>query len=85
MTIGSRPSIFFSEPQPAIEAAQALHVYELFNPAAVFATDEGYVYGRIREMARPPHETARAVREKIGYQLVAYCAPLLNIWRAYDG
>lgn len=73
---------FFSDPQPSIEAAAALHEYRLFNPAAVFATDRGYVYGSIREMDSPPHKTAAALRTH-GYTLVVYHGPLVNVWRTY--
>lgn len=73
-----------SAPQPTIEAAQALHVDELFNPAAVFGTPEGFVYGRIREMESPPHETAIQVERVTGYHMVAHCDPLLQVWMPYN-
>ena len=76
-------SIFFSEPQPTIEAAAALHEYDLFNPAAVFDTDKGYVYGRIREMESPPHKTAQAIKDATGYTLVIHHGALINVWRTY--
>lgn len=75
--------MLLSPPQPTIEAAQAMHDDELFNPAAVFETPDGFVYGRIREMNTPPHETALGVKAAAGYTLVAYCDPLFSIWRRY--
>lgn len=73
-----------SEPQETIEAAQALHVDELFNPAAVFRDKDGsYRYARLRDMQTwPPHATAQAMQAH-GLVMVACCDPLLNIWKAY--
>ena len=73
-----------SEKQLTIAAAEALHTEELFNPAAVFDTGEGFVYGRLREMECPPHETARAIEKMNGYKMVTYCDPLLNTWHRYE-
>lgn len=78
-----RPHLFFSTPQPTIAACQALHEYEFFDPAAIFETNTGYVYGRIREMDSPPHQTAQAVQKAVGYKLTAYHGPLINVWRSY--
>lgn len=72
-----------SAPQPTISEAKALHEDGLFNPAAVFDTGNGFVYGRLREMNCPPHETATAIEQVNGYKMVAYCDPLLNIWKTY--
>lgn len=78
-----RTSHFLSAPQPSIEQAAELHEYGLFNPAAIFqAADGAYIYGRIREMDSPPHRTAEAMRP-LGYALVAYHGPLINVWRSY--
>lgn len=77
-------SRFFSAPQPTIERAAELHEYALFNPAAIFQTAGGYVYGRIREMESPPRKTAEAM-QPLGYTLVAYHGPLINVWRSYPG
>ncbi len=76
-------SPFFSEPQPTIEAAAALHEYGLFNPAGVFDTGNGYVYGLLREMDSPPHKTAQAIKDATGYTLVIYHDALINVWRTY--
>lgn len=76
-------SIFFSRPQPTIEAAQALHEYEFFNCAAVFDTGKGFVYARIREMDSPPRETAKAIKDVAGYTLVSYHGALLDVWQEY--
>lgn len=74
----------FSLPQTTIEAAQALHEDDLFNPAAIFETPEGrFVYGRIKETSIPPVETAEAIEKINGYRMVAYCTPLLNIWKTF--
>lgn len=76
-------SHFLSAPQPTIEGAAELHTYKLFNPAAIFQVEGGaYVYGQIREMDSPPHKTAAAMRS-LGYALVAYHGPLINVWRSY--
>lgn len=76
-------SHFFSPPQPTIKQAAQLHTYELFNPAAVFQTEDGlFTYGLIREMDSPPHKTAESMRP-LGYTLVAYHGPLINVWRSY--
>ena len=72
-----------SAPKTTIAEAQALHEDALFNPAAVFDSGDGFVYGRIREMDAPPHETAAAIERINGYKMVAYCDPLLGIWREY--
>ena len=77
-------SRFFSAPQPTIEQATRLHTYGLFNPAAIFQAGDSFVYGRIREMDSPPHRTAEAMRP-LGYVLVAYHGPLINVWRSYLG
>ena len=74
----------FSAPQPTIEAAQALHTYELFNCAAVLQTPDGtFVYGLLREMDSPPHRSAQAVEAACGYKMVAYHGALLPVWQEY--
>lgn len=79
------PHYFFSGPRPTIEAAQALHTYELFNCAAIFETPDGaFVYGQIREMDSPPHKTALAIQTTIGYRMVAYHGALIDVWQPYN-
>lgn len=75
-------SRFLSTPQPTIESAAQLHGYDLFNPAAIFQVGDSFVYGLIREMDSPPHKTAESMRP-LGYTLVAYHGPLINVWRSY--
>lgn len=75
--------MIFSEVQLTIEAAQALHEDDLFNCGAVFQTNAGYVYARIRDTKTPPHGAARAVKDLTGYTMVSYHGPLLNIWKKY--
>lgn len=76
-------SHFLSAPQPTIEQAAQLHTYGLFNPAAIFQMKDGtFTYGLIREMESPPHKTAESMRP-LGYALVAYHGPLINVWRSY--
>lgn len=75
-------SRFFSAPQPTIERAAQFHEYALFNPAAIFQAEGGFVYGLIREMDSPPHKTAAAMKP-LGYVLVAYHGPLIDVWRSY--
>jgi len=75
-------SRFFSAPQPTVEGATHLHTYALFNPAAIFQAEHGFVYGLIRKMDSPPHKTAAAT-QPLGYTLVAYHGPLINVWRSY--
>lgn len=78
-------SHFFSTPQPTIEQAAQLHEYALFSPAAIFRLENGtFTYGRIREMETPPKKTAESMRP-LGYTLVAYHGPLINVWRSYPG
>ncbi len=72
----------FTNPQPTIEAAQALYQYDIFKPAAVFQTADGYVLGYMREMAWPPHEAAQALKQR-GFEMVACCDPLLGVWKPY--
>lgn len=73
-----------SEPQPTIEAAQALHVDQLFNNAAVFQTAGGaYVYGCLRDRREwPPHTAAQRMAE-LGYTMVSVCDPLFQMWKPY--
>ncbi len=69
----------FSAPQDTVAKAVALHVDQLFNPAAVFQTDQGYVYARIHTMEG--RSTGAAVAIIPGYTLVATCDALLGVWR----
>lgn len=67
----------FSDPQPTIAAAVALHVDELFNPAAVFQTADGFVYARLHTMAADED----APPQIDGHTLVAHCDAVLGLWR----
>jgi len=76
----------FSLPQKSIEQAQRLYTYELFTPAAVFATPDGsgFVMAYIREQGYPPHETAREVEVIFGYKMVSCADSLLGVWKKYE-
>lgn len=69
----------FSEPQPTVEQAVRLHEDILFNPAAVFQTDQGYVYCRLHTMA--PADACGEIARLTGYTLVAHCDAVLGVWR----
>lgn len=69
----------FSAPQPTVAAAVALHVDELFNPAAVWKTEEGFVYARLHTMEG--REPTAGVSSLPGYTLAATCDALLGVWR----
>lgn len=69
----------FSEPQPTVGGAVALHEDMPFNPAAVFRTDQGYVYCRLHTMA--PANACEGIAELTGYTLVARCDAVLGLWR----
>lgn len=66
----------FSAPQPTVVQAVGLHVDQLFNPAAVFQTEEGFVYCRLHTM-----EEAGLPPSIPGYALIATCDALLGVWR----
>lgn len=72
----------FSDPQPTLAAAIALHIDALFNPAAVFQAPLGYVYCRLRSQdGGRPTAAAETVKAALGYTLAAWCDPLLGVWR----
>ena len=78
-------SIMFSATTATVEEAQALYRPELFNPAAVFKTPDGYVMGLLRDQNDwPPHKAAAAIEAATGYRMVAFCDPLgMSIWQPY--
>lgn len=78
------PKWLLSEPQAAIEDAQALHKPSLFNPAAVLETPDGFVLALLRDLTDwPPHKAAKGIFDATGFRMVACCDPLLNVWRPY--
>jgi len=72
-------------PKRTIEEAQELYKYELLRPAAVFELPTGgFSLGYIREQNYPPHETARKLKELLGFKMVSCCDPLLGVWKSYQ-
>lgn len=77
-------SVMFSAIKPTIEEAQALYRPDLFNPAAVFQTPDGYVMGLLRDLNDwPPHKAAVGIEIATGYRMVSCCDPLMSIWQPY--
>lgn len=75
--------LFFSEPQSTVEQAQSLYEYEIFVPAAVFKTPNGFVMGLIREQSIVPNETAKQIKEITGFEMVSHSDPITGIWKLY--
>ncbi len=76
---------WFNFPQETKEAAISLYEYDLFKPAAIFKTPEGkYCLGLLKPQRwgeKYVEEAAGAMRELLGYEMVAHTGPVIEGWK----